>query len=202
MWMGCDTSWVAENGSCGVDKLGKVWHDNGWLIGGAGMQGIIQGIRYSYEMPDPISDDASALGKQIMHDILPSMRLMLEDHHSITGNPSGDDGVPSLVATIMLAVRGHLFTCYGLSTISLESSDRYACIGSGSPVARGALYVMNRIDGTPYGINSGKKLVIAMMAAARYEDGVNKSFHIHMLDKDGNHSMSEIDMESHGDEDV
>jgi ATP-dependent protease HslVU (ClpYQ) peptidase subunit len=152
----------------------KVWRTGPYVIGVAGCPRDADIIRWQTELPDVPARD---LHRHMVVGVVPALRkalkragrLLRASLPSDQGQPGGDGG-DAYDADIMVAIRDRVFVIHGdFQVVSLR--EGYYAIGSGAPVALGALYASK-------GMKTERRLRLALEAAEAHACGVRRPWKI------------------------
>lgn len=171
---------VVENGvvSMGGDSAGvagwqltlrkdrKVFHNEGFLIGGTSSFRMLQLLRYAF-MP-PLYDGLTKLDRYMATTFVGALRQCFKDGGYAQKNNEQESG-----GTFLVGYRGHLFEIADDYQVG-ESLNNYAAVGCGAEVALGVLYATPKM-------RPAKRLELALHAAQAHNAGVRAPFYIETL---------------------
>jgi hypothetical protein len=156
VWIGSDSAGVNDRNELQLRADAKIFRFGQMLIGSSGSWRATQRIKYSSpDILETISKERDA-HEYMVNSFLPALQKMDIEHEDFE---------------LLVGFHGRLFHVYGLRQVSEEIAS-YECCGSGSQVARGALFAT---EGEPH-ISPPVRIKLALQAAERFNSGVRGPF--------------------------
>ncbi len=179
-------TWVAgfiENGQAfiGADSAGsmgtyiesrpnsKIFFNGKYLFGCSGSFRGMQILRYDFE-PPPVPVDCMDIDRFIVTVWIKKLRECVRAAGYMSFTSGQEEGIESF----LVAWRDRIWSIYPDFQIGHLNNDFYA-VGSGTQVARGALYVLNRQKKR---LRPVQRLTLALEAAAECDSAVRAPFTI------------------------
>lgn len=169
VWMGADSAYSDGRlqGLLAADSP-KIWRAGAHVVGVAGSARVADILRFQMTWPEP---PARGLLGYVVRFVVPKIRTALrrggrmQQEHDHQGGYGAEGGDVSNMA-IMLAVNGKLFTIEDDFQVN-HARGGYDAIGSGEPVALGALHASK-------GLEPRSRLKMALVAAEMHTCGVRR----------------------------
>ena len=166
VFIGGDSA-ASLNGSVVLHANGKVFLNEGFLIGTCGTARLSNLARYKFKPPELIKGED--LDAYIATRFVDELRNCLKE----AGNLTISDNYESGDGMLLVGFRSRIYRI-DESFAAIRSLDDYAAIGSGMDIALGALFATK--SRAP-----NDRLKIALEAAAYLDDGVRGPFHIEVV---------------------
>ena len=161
VWMGGDSASMGAD-SLEIRRDPKVCTRGEYAVGCTDSWRMAQLLRYAPGMPNPTGD----LHRFMVMEFVDWMRTVYREAGWLAKETNGEERG----GLFLVGVRGHLFTVEADHQVG-EPYDRYSAVGTGGPVALGALYATA-------GQEPRERLRTALRAAERMRVGVRGPFRI------------------------
>lgn len=169
VYMGSDSAISdSDTGNMSNLRLPKIFIRDEYLIGYSGSIRFGKFIQHSFEFPivPEWAVGSDKLDEFINGSVIPEMKIQTSSHEL---EPKEKE-----VFSLLIGIRGHIFEVdneWG----AYEVLDNYAAIGSGGPIALGAIYASNAI-GSPE-----SKLILGLKSAIKFNAFCKEPYTIYKI---------------------
>lgn len=169
--MGADAAGTDTSFSTTTATESKVWRAGPLLFGASGSYRVAQLIRW--RMPVPVPEPSMEPLAYLVGPLADAMVEVLEGGRALT-TWQEDNTAAINESSLLIGFRGHVYEMYSDFGVNEEALG-YAAIGSGAPVALGALAATEHIT------NARRRVRMALDAAERHNASVRGPMHIEVL---------------------